>query len=76
MASCIKRVAKNVLGESKGGAPLCKDTSWWNEEVKVVIKIKQLLQRFKKNFDGVSFERCKLAKKEAKKTVKNARAKV
>ena len=39
-ASCIKRVAKDVLGESQGGAPPCKDTSWWNEEVKAVIKIK------------------------------------
>ena len=25
---------KDVLGESKGGALLCKNTSWWNEEVK------------------------------------------
>jgi len=30
----------------------------------------------KKNCDGVSFERYKLAKKEAKKAVQNARAKV
>ena len=27
IASCIKRVAKDVLGESRGGAPPCKDTS-------------------------------------------------
>ena len=39
-ANCIKRVAKDVLGESRGDAPLCKDTSWWNEEVKTAIKIK------------------------------------
>jgi len=30
----------------------------------------------KKNYDGVSFERYKLAKKEAKKAIQNARAKV
>ena len=41
MVSCIKRVAKNVLGESRGGALPCKDTSWWNENVKAAIKIKQ-----------------------------------
>ena len=40
IASCIKRVVKGVLGESRGGAPPCKDTSWWNEEVKTAIKIK------------------------------------
>ena len=27
IASCIKRVANDVLGESWGGAPSCKDTS-------------------------------------------------
>ena len=40
IASCIKRVDKDELGESQGGTPLCKDTSWWNEEVKAAIKIK------------------------------------
>ena len=76
IASCIKKVAKDVLGESWGGAPPCKDTSWWNEEVKAAIKIKQNSYRdLKKNCDRVSFERYKLVK-EAKKTVQNARAKV
>jgi len=77
IASCIKRVVKDVLGESRCGAPPCKDTSWWNEDVKAVIKIKRDSYRdLKKNCDGVSFERYKLAKKEAKKVVQNARAKV
>ena len=77
IASCIKRVAKDVLGESWGGAPLCKDTSWWNEEVKAAIKIKPDSYRdLMKNCDGVSFERYKLTKKKAKKAVQNARAKV
>ena len=76
IANCIKRVAKDVLSESRGGAPPCKDTSWWNEEVKAVIKIKRDSYRdSKKNYDGVSFERYKLAK-EAKKVIQNARAKV
>jgi len=34
MARCIKRVAKNVLGESRGNALLSKYASWWNEKVK------------------------------------------
>ena len=67
----------DVLGEPQGGAPPCKDTSWWNEEVKVAIKIKRSSYRdLKKNCDEVSFENYKLAKKEAKKTIQNARAKV
>ena len=40
IASYIKKVAKDELGESRGGAPPCKDTSWWNE-VKAAIKIKR-----------------------------------
>jgi len=60
------------------GAPLCKDTSWWNEEVKAVIKVKRdsyrdLKRDLKINSDEVSFERYKLAKKEAKTAVQNVR---
>ena len=70
ITSCIKIVAKNVLGESRGGTPPCKDISWWNEEVKAAIKIKRNSYRdLKKNYDGVSFEKYNLAKKEAKKAV-------
>ena len=77
IASCIKRVVKDVLGESRGGASPYKDTSWWNEDVKSAIKIIWDSYRdLKKNCDGVSFERYKLVKKKAKKTIQNARAKV
>ena len=70
-------LAKAVLGESRGGAPPYKDTSWQNEEVKAAIKIKRdSYIDLKKNSDGVSFERYKLDKKEPKKAVQNARAKV
>ena len=48
-----------------------------DEEVKAAIKIKRNSYRdLKKNCDGVSFERYKLFKNEAKKDVQNARAKV
>jgi len=58
MANCIKMVAKDVLGELRIGDPPCKDTSWWNEEVKAVIKIKRDSYRdLKRNNNGVSFER-------------------
>ena len=40
MTNCIRHVAKEQLGESKGMAPPNKDTSWWNKEVKTTIKNK------------------------------------
>ena len=77
MLTALKKVAKDVLGESRGSTPPCKDISWWNEEVKAAIKIKQNYYRnLKKKYDRVSFKRYKLAKKETKKVVQNAKAKV
>ena len=43
ISSCIKRVAEDVLGESRGGAQPCKDTSWWNEEVKLPLRSNETL---------------------------------
>ena len=37
----MSKVAKDVLDESRSGAPPCEDTSWWNEEVKAAIKVKR-----------------------------------
>ena len=77
MTDCITHVVKEVLGESKGMTPSDKDTSWWNEKVKRTIKNKRICYRnLCKNKDTVSFENYKLAKKEANKVVKKARAKV
>ena len=77
MVSRIKMVAKDVLVELRGGAPPCKDISWWNEEVKAAIKIKHdSYIDLKRKCNGVSFERYKLAKKKTKIVVQNARAKV
>ena len=77
MVDCIRHVAKEELGESKGMVSSGKDTSWWNEEVKRIIKNRRMCYRnLSKNRDDVSFENYKLAKKEAKKAVKEARAKV
>lgn len=43
IASCIKRVAKDVHGKLRGGVPPFKDALQWNEEVKIAFKIKQML---------------------------------
>ena len=77
MTDCIRHVAKEELGESKGMMPPDKDTSWWNEEVKITIMKKRMCYKnLGKNKDEVSFENYKLAKREVKKIVKEARAKV
>lgn len=39
MVSCIKKVAKNILGKLMGTTQY-KEVSWWNEKVKKVTKIK------------------------------------
>ncbi|KAM2027650.1 hypothetical protein ACFX1T_019911 [Malus domestica] len=41
MASCIRKVAKEVLGESKGFAPHQNESWWWNEEVQTKVKAKK-----------------------------------
>ena len=77
MVDCIRHVAKEELGESKGMVPLGKDNSWWNEEVKRTIKNKRMCYRnLSKNRDEASFDNYKLAKKDAKKVVNEVRAKV
>ena len=43
MANCIKRVAKDVLGESIGCGRLTKKTWWWNKEVQATIRLKREL---------------------------------
>ena len=45
MANCIRHVANEKLGESKGMVPPGKDTSWWNEEVKITIMKKRMCYR-------------------------------
>ena len=77
MTYCIRHVAKEDFGVSKGMVPSGKDTSWWNEEVKRTIKNKRMCYRnLSKNRDEASFDNYKLAKKEPKKVVKEVRAKV
>lgn len=38
----IKRVAKDILKESKGNRWLDKISWWWNEDLKTIIKTKRI----------------------------------
>ena len=41
MATCVRKVASEVLGVSRGGKQEGKDTWWWNDEVQRAIKKKK-----------------------------------
>ncbi|XP_054785632.1 uncharacterized protein LOC129292133 [Prosopis cineraria] len=76
MAKKIREVAKVVLGESKGSGPRDKESWWWNNSVQDKIK-------YKKNcFKAIhlcnneeNWERYRMAKKETKRAVGEARSK-
>lgn len=74
MTSFVKQVAKCVHSKLKDDAPWYKDTSWSNEEIKNVIKVKGNSFRDLKNTIRVSSKRYKLVKK-VMKTVQNTRSK-
>ena len=38
---CIKRVAKDALGESRRCRQLTKKVWWWNKEVQIAIRLKR-----------------------------------
>ncbi|XP_047996374.1 uncharacterized protein LOC125234208 [Leguminivora glycinivorella] len=71
---CQKQ-AKQILGVSKGGTPIKKDTSWWSDEVKLIIKAKRdafhKWQRSEMEKDRLEY---KSMKSLAKTTVAQARA--
>ena len=73
---CIKNVAKEVLGESKGIRLLEKETWWWNEEVQAVIKLKRINCKIWQDArDEKSLKKYRDAKKKAKKVVSNVKLK-
>ncbi|KAM2890269.1 hypothetical protein COP2_008711 [Malus domestica] len=74
MASCIRKVAKEVLGESKGFAPHQKESWWWNEEVQTKVKAKkECCKALYKDMTDENGERYRKAKQEAKKAVREAK---
>eukprot|EP00262_Sarcandra_glabra_P012088 TRINITY_DN3039_c0_g2_i3.p1 TRINITY_DN3039_c0_g2~~TRINITY_DN3039_c0_g2_i3.p1 ORF type:complete len:402 (+),score=55.32 TRINITY_DN3039_c0_g2_i3:275-1480(+) len=69
MARCLKRIAKEVLGESKGRKGVQKDTWWWNADIQKSIAEKKCFKEWQKTRTMDDLERYKLAKREAKKAV-------
>ena len=77
MRDCILRAAKEVLGESNGKIIVKKDTTWWNEEVKVAVrKKKECYLTLGKCDNEVNRANYKDAKTKAKEAVREAKLKV
>ncbi|XP_042487419.1 uncharacterized protein LOC122067642 [Macadamia integrifolia] len=76
MTTCIKNVAKEVLGESRGTRHDLKKTWWWGEEIQKSIKHKKVCfktwQRIKEDEDRNKYYS---SRKEARILVKKAKTK-
>nr|CAB3475315.1 unnamed protein product [Digitaria exilis] len=76
MATCVRKVAAEVLGVSRGGKQEGKDTWWWNEEVQRAIKEKkEWFKRLHLDRSAANIEGYKVAKKAAKRAVSVAKGK-
>ena len=76
MAKKVEIVAKEILGESKGFGPRDKETWWWNEDVQEKVRNKKnCFKAIHLCNSAENWEKYRLARKEAKKVVSEARAK-
>jgi hypothetical protein len=77
MSTCIRKMALEEFGVTKGGKRETKETWWWNEKMQNAIKEKKECFRcmhVDRSVDNV--ERYKVAKKTAKQTVSEARGQI
>ena len=75
MATCVRKVASEVLGVSRGGKQEGKDTWWWNGEVQMAIKEKECFKRLHLDNSAANIEGYKLAKRVVKRAVSVAKGK-
>ncbi|KAI8563854.1 hypothetical protein RHMOL_Rhmol03G0141600 [Rhododendron molle] len=45
----MRRISKEVLGESNGKGPISKETWWWNDEVQTLVKAKECFKKWQKD---------------------------
>ncbi|GMP51562.1 hypothetical protein CsSME_00017746 [Camellia sinensis var. sinensis] len=76
MANCMRRISREVFGESKETGPSSRETRWWREEVQAVVKAKkECFKKWQKGRTEENLKSYRLADKEVKKVVKNAKLK-
>ncbi|XP_071681458.1 uncharacterized protein [Lolium perenne] len=74
MATCLRKVAVDEFGVTKGSRREAKDTWWWNDEVQKVIREKKDCFRcLYLDRSAANMEKYKVAKKAAKRAVSEAR---
>ena len=74
MATCVRKVASEVLGVTKGSGCDSKDTWWWNEDVQNAIKEKkECYKRLYHDRCANNIEKYKVAKKTAKRAMSEAK---
>jgi hypothetical protein len=74
MTQGIRIAAKEVLGESKGRVPLNKDMSWWNNEVREVVRYKRQCYRNLGKCKSIeNFEKYKNARRKLKEAIRKVR---
>jgi hypothetical protein len=73
MATCVRKVASEVFGVSRGGKKEVKETWWWNDEVQRAIKEKECFKRLHFNKSATNIEGYRLAKRSAKRAVSVAK---
>ena len=75
MATCVWKVASEVLGVTKGSGCESKDTWWWNEDVQKAIKEKkEFYKRLYHDRCANNIEKYKVATKTTKRAVRQRRA--
>jgi hypothetical protein len=74
MPTCIRKVASEEFGVTKGGKRETKETWWWNEKVQNATKEKkECFRRMHLDRSVNNVERYKVAKKTAKRAVREVR---
>jgi hypothetical protein len=74
MATCIKNVASERFGVTKGGKHETKETWWWNEKVhKVIIEKKEWFRHINLDMSVDNVEQYKVVKNTEKRAVSEAR---
>ena len=71
MTTCVRKVASELFGVSRGGKQEGKDTWWWNDEVQE----KECFKRLHLDKSAANIEGYKLAKRVAKRAVSVAKGK-
>jgi hypothetical protein len=70
MSTCIRKMASEEFGVTKGGKRETKETWWWNEKVqKAIKKKKECFRRMHLDRSVDNIEQYKVVKKTAKRTV-------